>query len=73
MGAERLRSTRAPVVVQMHEELPHSETGKLLRRVLREELPTLHGSRSERRRRVLRLEVRLPQPAFRRDRPWPSR
>ncbi|MGA8724442.1 MAG: class I adenylate-forming enzyme family protein [Acidimicrobiales bacterium] len=36
--ADRLRSTRAPVVVQVHDELPHSETGKLLRRVLREEL-----------------------------------
>jgi acyl-CoA synthetase (AMP-forming)/AMP-acid ligase II len=36
--ADRLRSTRAPVVVEVHDELPHSETGKLLRRVLRDEL-----------------------------------
>ena len=36
--ADRLRSTRAPVVMEVHDELPHSETGKLLRRVLREEL-----------------------------------
>ena len=35
---ERLRSTRAPVVVQVRDELPYNETGKLLRRVLREEL-----------------------------------
>ncbi len=35
---EQLRSTRAPVAVEIHDELPHSETGKLLRRVLREEL-----------------------------------
>jgi acyl-CoA synthetase (AMP-forming)/AMP-acid ligase II len=35
---ERLRSTRAPVVVELRTELPHNETGKLLRRVLREEL-----------------------------------
>ncbi len=35
---ERLRSTRAPVVVEIREELPHNETGKLLRRVLRQEL-----------------------------------
>ncbi len=35
---ERLRSTRAPVVVAVHDELPHNETGKLLRRVLRDEL-----------------------------------
>lgn len=35
---ERLRSTRTPVVVAVREELPHNETGKLLRRVLREEL-----------------------------------
>jgi fatty-acyl-CoA synthase len=34
----QLRSTRAPVVVELRGELPHNETGKLLRRVLREEL-----------------------------------
>lgn len=35
---ERLRSTRAPVVVEVRAELPHNETGKLLRRVLRRDL-----------------------------------
>jgi acyl-CoA synthetase (AMP-forming)/AMP-acid ligase II len=34
----RLRSTKTPQLIQFREELPHSETGKLLRRVLREEL-----------------------------------
>jgi fatty-acyl-CoA synthase len=35
---DRLRSTRVPVVVEARDHLPHNETGKLLRRVLREEL-----------------------------------
>jgi fatty-acyl-CoA synthase len=35
---ERLRSTRAPVAVEVRDELPYNESGKLLRRVLREEL-----------------------------------
>jgi long-chain acyl-CoA synthetase len=35
---ERLRSTKMPVVVAFREELPYSPTGKLLRRVLRDEL-----------------------------------
>jgi acyl-CoA synthetase (AMP-forming)/AMP-acid ligase II len=35
---ERLRSTKTPTVVQLRDELPYNETGKLLRRVLREEL-----------------------------------
>jgi acyl-CoA synthetase (AMP-forming)/AMP-acid ligase II len=35
---ERLRSTKMPTVVQLRDELPYNETGKLLRRVLREEL-----------------------------------
>ncbi len=35
---ERLRSTRTPEVVQFRAELPFSETGKLLRRVIRDEL-----------------------------------
>jgi acyl-CoA synthetase (AMP-forming)/AMP-acid ligase II len=35
---DRLRSTKAPALVQFRTELPYSETGKLLRRVLREEL-----------------------------------
>jgi acyl-CoA synthetase (AMP-forming)/AMP-acid ligase II len=35
---QRLRSTRMPCVVQFRAELPYSATGKLLRRVLREEM-----------------------------------
>ena len=34
----RLRSTRTPEHIQIRSELPFNETGKLLRRVLREEL-----------------------------------
>jgi fatty-acyl-CoA synthase len=36
--AERLRSTRAPERIEFRSELPYSETGKLLRRVLKAEL-----------------------------------
>jgi acyl-CoA synthetase (AMP-forming)/AMP-acid ligase II len=35
---ERLRSTKTPGVVEFRDELPYSPTGKLLRRVLRDEL-----------------------------------
>lgn len=35
---ERLRSTRTPEVIDIRAELPHNETGKLLRRVLKAEL-----------------------------------
>ncbi len=35
---ERLRSSRAPSRVEFRTELPYNETGKLLRRKLREEL-----------------------------------
>jgi acyl-CoA synthetase (AMP-forming)/AMP-acid ligase II len=35
-----LRSSRAPAIVEMRAELPYNETGKLLRRVLRDELTT---------------------------------
>ena len=35
---ERLRSTKTPEHIQVRESLPFSETGKLLRRVLRDEL-----------------------------------
>ena len=38
--AERLRSTRAPERIEFRPELPYSETGKLLRRVLKAELGT---------------------------------
>jgi acyl-CoA synthetase (AMP-forming)/AMP-acid ligase II len=34
----RLRSTKAPKVVQFRTEMPYNETGKLLRRVIRDEL-----------------------------------
>ena len=43
--AERLRSTRAPQHIEFRAELPYSETGKLLRRVLKAELtPESPGS-----------------------------
>jgi fatty-acyl-CoA synthase len=35
---ERLRSTRTPDAIHFRDELPYNETGKLLRRVLRDEL-----------------------------------
>ena len=35
---ERLRSTKMPGVIAFRDELPYSPTGKLLRRVLRDEL-----------------------------------
>jgi acyl-CoA synthetase (AMP-forming)/AMP-acid ligase II len=35
---ERLRSTKMPTVIEFWSELPYSPTGKLLRRVLRDEL-----------------------------------
>jgi acyl-CoA synthetase (AMP-forming)/AMP-acid ligase II len=41
-----LRSSRMPARVEFRAELPHSETGKLLRRVLREELRYSGQSRS---------------------------
>lgn len=34
----RLRSTKTPQVIQFRDELPYNETGKLLRRVLRDEM-----------------------------------
>jgi acyl-CoA synthetase (AMP-forming)/AMP-acid ligase II len=37
---DRLRSTRTPQVIQIRDELPYNETGKLLRRVIRDELST---------------------------------
>jgi acyl-CoA synthetase (AMP-forming)/AMP-acid ligase II len=38
---ERLRSTKAPQVIEFRDALPYTETGKLLRRVLRDELKEL--------------------------------
>ncbi len=35
---DHLRSTKAPKLVQFREEMPYNETGKLLRRVIRQEL-----------------------------------
>jgi fatty-acyl-CoA synthase len=43
----RLRSTRTPEVIEFRDELPYNEAGKLLRRVLRDELAT----------RVSRLDI----------------
>jgi acyl-CoA synthetase (AMP-forming)/AMP-acid ligase II len=34
----RLRSTKTPQIIRFREEMPYNETGKLLRRVIREEL-----------------------------------
>ena len=36
----RLRSTKAPQVIQFRDEMPYNETGKLLRRVIRDEIAT---------------------------------
>lgn len=38
---ERLRSTKTPQLIQFRDEMPYNETGKLLRRVLRDELTEL--------------------------------
>lgn len=35
---DRLRSTRTPTIISVREELPYNEVGKLLRRVIRQEL-----------------------------------
>jgi acyl-CoA synthetase (AMP-forming)/AMP-acid ligase II len=35
---ERLRSTKAPQLIQFRPEMPYNETGKLLRRVIRDEM-----------------------------------
>ncbi len=40
----RLRSTKTPTIVDFRDELPYSATGKLLRRVLREELSGKPGN-----------------------------
>ncbi len=41
---ERLRSTKMPTVIEFRSELPYSPTGKLLRRVLRDELSASNNS-----------------------------
>jgi acyl-coenzyme A synthetase/AMP-(fatty) acid ligase len=38
---DRLRSTRTPERIQFRVEMPYNETGKLLRRVLRDELAAM--------------------------------
>ena len=43
----RLRSTRVPVRIHTRSELPYNETGKLLRRVLRDELVASHAPDGE--------------------------
>ena len=40
---ERLRSTKMPGIIEFRDELPYSQTGKLLRRVLRDELAESAG------------------------------
>ncbi|MCI3949523.1 MAG: putative O-succinylbenzoate--CoA ligase (OSB-CoA synthetase) (O-succinylbenzoyl-CoA synthetase), partial [Acidimicrobiales bacterium] len=40
---DRLRSARTPERIAVRDELPYNETGKLLRRVLRDELSTAFG------------------------------
>jgi len=35
---DRLRSTKTPQVIRFREEMPYNETGKLLRRVIRDEM-----------------------------------
>jgi acyl-CoA synthetase (AMP-forming)/AMP-acid ligase II len=44
---DRLRSSRTPVAVDIRPALPYNETGKLLRRVLKDELAALVTSRTE--------------------------
>jgi acyl-CoA synthetase (AMP-forming)/AMP-acid ligase II len=39
----QLRSTRCPTIVEFRDELPYNETGKLLRRVLKQELVARTG------------------------------
>lgn len=44
---DRLRSSRTPAVVEVRATLPYNETGKLLRRVLKEELAALVSATRE--------------------------
>ena len=41
---ERLRSTKTPQVIQLRDEMPYNETGKLLRRVVKESITASAGS-----------------------------
>ena len=43
---DHLRSSRVPVLVQLRDTLPYNDTGKLLRRVLKDELRRLAGRRN---------------------------
>ena len=47
---ERLRSSKTPDVIEIHEALPYTESGKLLRRVLRE---SLQGNPADARARAI--------------------
>jgi acyl-CoA synthetase (AMP-forming)/AMP-acid ligase II len=44
---ERLRSSRAPAIVDVRDELPYNDTGKVLRRVLKPELTERYASHAE--------------------------
>jgi fatty-acyl-CoA synthase len=44
---ERLRSTKTPQFIQFRADMPYNETGKLLRRVLRDELSQLAPATGE--------------------------
>ena len=43
----RLRSAKAPEIIEFRDELPYNETGKLLRRVLRDELAQVRAERQK--------------------------
>ena len=45
--AARLRSTCTPELIQFRAELPYNETGKLLRRVVRDELEAIRARQNE--------------------------
>ena len=44
---ERLRSTKTPELIEFRGELPYNETGKLLRRVIRDELTHVAQERAD--------------------------
>jgi acyl-CoA synthetase (AMP-forming)/AMP-acid ligase II len=44
---DRLRSSRVPALVEMRDSLPYNDTGKLLRRVVKDELTAVARSRSK--------------------------